>query len=79
MLTIFFETDTFHISKKGITLDLIPERLRGEIVTFDIKGKKGKVLVESEQRITAWHIREIIKAGVFPGNNGGTFEITGRY
>lgn len=64
ILNIFFETNKFRISKKGIKLELIPERLRGETAAFDIKGKKGKVLVENEQRITARHIREIVKAGL---------------
>ena len=64
ILDIFFDTDTFKISKKGITLDLVPERLRGETASFDIKDKKGKVIVEQERRITARHIREIEKAGL---------------
>ncbi|MCZ6525073.1 MAG: DNA-directed RNA polymerase subunit beta [Gammaproteobacteria bacterium] len=64
ILNIFFETNKFRFSKKGIKLELVPERLRGETAAFDIKGKKGKVLVENEQRITARHIREIVKAGL---------------
>ncbi len=57
MLELFFETDKFHISGKKITLDLFPERLRGETASFDIKDKKGNVIVEKERRITARHIR----------------------
>ena len=64
MLGIFFETNDFSISKKGIKFTLIPERLRGETASFEIKDKKGKVIVESERRITARHIREIEKAGL---------------
>ncbi|MCG8379878.1 MAG: DNA-directed RNA polymerase subunit beta, partial [Proteobacteria bacterium] len=64
MLDIFFDTDTFKITGKGISLDLIPDRLRGETASFDIKDKKGKVIVEKERRITARHIREIEKVGL---------------
>jgi len=64
ILDIFFDTDTFKITNKGITLDLVPDRLRGETALFDIKNKKGKVIVEKERRITARHIREIEKAGL---------------
>jgi DNA-directed RNA polymerase subunit beta len=64
ILDIFFETDTFKITSKGITLNLVPERLRGETASFDIKTKSGKVIVEKERRITARHIREIEKAGL---------------
>ena len=64
ILDIFFETNKFSISKKGLFLELIPERLRGETVSFDIKDKKGKVIVEKDRRITARHIREIENAGL---------------
>jgi DNA-directed RNA polymerase subunit beta len=64
ILDIFFETDTFKINSKGITLKLVAERLRGETASFDIKTKSGKVIVEQDRRITARHIREIEKAGL---------------
>ena len=63
ILDMFFETNTFHVSGREFKLDLIPERLRGEAATFDIKVK-GKVIVEEGRRITARHIRELDKAGV---------------
>ena len=62
VLDMFFETNTFHIGKNDIKLDLVPERLRGEMATFDIKVK-SKVIVEEGRRITARHIRELDKAG----------------
>ena len=64
MLDIFFDTNEYKISKKGVALKLIPDRLRGETATFDIKNKKGKVIVENERRITARHIREMEKVGL---------------
>ena len=63
MLDMFFETNTLHFGKDGITLDLIPERLRGETASFDI-SIKGKVIVENGRRITARHVRELEKAGI---------------
>jgi len=63
MLDMFFEKNNFKLTKDGYTLDLIPERLRGETATFDLKIKK-KVLVEEGRRITARHVRELEKAGI---------------
>ncbi len=63
MLDMFFEKNTFRQTKDGFTLDLVPERLRGETATFDIKIK-NKVIVEEGRRITARHIRELEKANV---------------
>ncbi|MEW6646385.1 MAG: DNA-directed RNA polymerase subunit beta [Pseudomonadota bacterium] len=63
ILGTFFETDTFTFGKDGLTVDLVPERLRGETVDFDITIK-GKVLVEAGRRITARHTREMAKAEV---------------
>src|SRR4030066_900741 len=59
VLALFFETDKFKLTKKGIMLTLIPERLRGDIASFDIKDKKGNIIVQQERRITARHIKEI--------------------
>ena len=63
ILDLFFDTNTFHFSKDTIKLDLIPERLRGEMAVFDI-AIKGNTLVETGRRITARHIRELEKAKV---------------
>ena len=64
ILDTFFDTDKFKFTKKGVTLELVPDRLRGETASFDIADKKGKVIVEQERRITARHIREIEKASL---------------
>jgi DNA-directed RNA polymerase subunit beta len=63
ILNVFFETNKFELSKKGISLELVPERLRGETAAFDIKAKR-KTIVEKDQRITARHIREIEQEGL---------------
>ena len=60
----FFDTSIFHFKKDVFSLELDPERLRGEIAVFDIKDKKGAVVVEKGRRITARHIRELEKGKV---------------
>lgn len=62
ILEMFFETTTFKFGKDGISMALIPERLRGELATFDYKIKT-KVVVEEGRKITPRHIREFDKAG----------------
>jgi len=63
ILALFFDTNTFHLSKDGALLELVPERLRGETALFDIKIG-DEVLVEEGRRITARHIRKLDEAGV---------------
>ncbi len=63
MLEMFFETDTFRLNKKGIKMELVPERLRGEILSFDIVAK-GEVIAEAGRRVTQRHIKALEKAGV---------------
>src|SRR6266511_1015646 len=64
ILKRFFAFDAFHLSKKGSHMDLVPERLRGEVAKFDLVGKDGKVLVQKDKRITARHIRDLADAGI---------------
>jgi DNA-directed RNA polymerase subunit beta len=63
ILGIFFENNVFHIHNNEFSLDLIPERLRGEIAPFEIK-KAGKIIVEKGRRITVRHIQLLEKAGI---------------
>ncbi len=63
ILAMFFDTNTVKITDKGFILDLIPERLRGEISPFEIKAG-GKVIVEAGRRITVRHVRQIEKANI---------------
>jgi DNA-directed RNA polymerase subunit beta len=63
ILERFFVTDTFRIRDRSVTLDLVPERLRGETIGFDVMLGE-ELLVESGRRVTARHIRELQKAGV---------------
>ncbi|MDO8331325.1 MAG: DNA-directed RNA polymerase subunit beta [Fluviicoccus sp.] len=63
ILAMFFETTKVSHDDTGYRFDLIPERLRGETASLEIRGK-DKVIVEAGRRITAKHIREIEKAGI---------------
>jgi len=64
ILAMFFENDAISIGEESCKIELVPERLRGQQLEFDLKGAKGKVLVEAEKRITARHTRELEKAGM---------------
>lgn len=61
ILDRFFDTDTFHIEDENIVMDLVPDRLRGEVATFDIKDDAGNVIIEEGRRVTGRHIRQIQK------------------
>ena len=64
ILDMFFDVTTFHVDKDGgYTMTLIPERLRGDVASFDIKVGR-KVIVEEGRRVTARNIRELEKAEV---------------
>jgi len=62
ILEMFYENNTFKV-KKGkeptIALELVATRLRGEVLTFPITDKKGKLIVEEGRRITSRHIRQM--------------------
>ena len=61
ILQHFYEIDTVHIEKNGISIELIPSRLRGQTLPVDLKIK-SKVIVEANKRITARHVRELERA-----------------
>ncbi|MEM7084358.1 MAG: DNA-directed RNA polymerase subunit beta [Pseudomonadota bacterium] len=63
ILDIFFEKNKFEFQGDDITMDLDPERLKGDTAGFDLVVG-GKVLVEEGRRITARHVRELTKAKV---------------
>jgi DNA-directed RNA polymerase subunit beta len=64
VLEMFFETNIFHVKKDGFSVDLIPERMRGDVATFDILDKKGNILVEVGRRVTARHVRLLQESGI---------------
>ena len=63
MLDMFFDKNTYHLSKGKIEFELIPARLRGETATFTIKVG-DEVIVEEGRRITARHVRTLEQKNV---------------
>jgi DNA-directed RNA polymerase subunit beta len=62
ILDMFYDINTFHADGEGgYTVDLVPERLRGEVAGFDIKLGR-KLIVEQGRRITARQIRQLDEA-----------------
>src|SRR5690606_33595595 len=63
MLEIFYETNQFDLLKEGAELALVPERLRGETLNFDVVAG-DKVIVETGKRITARHVKQLEQSGI---------------
>ena len=65
ILDIFFEKVVFHLKKGGgITVDLVADRMRGDVATFDIKDREGNLIVESGRRISARHVRQLEESSI---------------
>ncbi|KTC93646.1 DNA-directed RNA polymerase subunit beta [Fluoribacter dumoffii] len=63
ILNEFFEMTSCHLKNGEYHIDLIPQRLRGEIASFDIHvPETGELIVEQGRRITARHIKQMEKA-----------------
>src|SRR6202045_3822820 len=63
ILATFFDTNTFYIGRDEVALQLVPQRLRGETATFEIRIG-DQVIVEEGRRITARHVRQLEDAKV---------------
>ena len=64
MLNEFFEINTFHIDpEEGVQLALVPERLRGETLDFDL-ADGDHVIVEAGKRVTARHVKQLADSGI---------------
>ena len=63
ILQNFYEVDSVKIEKAGVSIELIPSRLRGQTLPVDLKVK-SKVVVEANKRITARHVRELERAKI---------------
>jgi len=64
ILAHFFDFDSFQLMPEGALMELVADRMRGEIARFDISDKDGKVIVAKDKRINAKHIRDIDAAGL---------------
>ncbi|PJD91303.1 MAG: DNA-directed RNA polymerase subunit beta [Legionella sp.] len=63
ILTEFFEQTHCYLKNGEYHIELIPQRLRGEIASFDILVPgTGELIVEQGRRITARHIKQMEKA-----------------
>ena len=63
ILDAFFEKHVVTMTKTKISFDLVPSRLRGETLVFDLKDGK-KTIVEAGRRVNAKHVRQLEKAEV---------------
>jgi DNA-directed RNA polymerase subunit beta len=63
ILDTFFEKNTFELTADSAAMRLVPQRLRGETATFEIRAG-DTVIVEEGRRITARHVRQLEEAGV---------------
>lgn len=64
ILAHFFENDHLRLQDSGAQMELVPERLKGEVARFDITDKAGNVIVAKDKRVTAKHIRELEAAKI---------------
>ncbi|ACO73241.1 DNA-directed RNA polymerase subunit beta [Laribacter hongkongensis] len=64
ILSEFYDTDSFRLTRDGVYMAVVPERLRGEVAKSDIVAPDGRVLAQKDKRITAKTIRDIQAAGI---------------
>ncbi len=64
ILESFYENDVFKLKKNSIEMALVPARLRGQQLEFDILGKGKTVIIPANKRITARDIMGLEKARV---------------
>ena len=75
ILATFYENNHYQfIAPKGhanpkigdceVIYSLVPERLKNEVVAFDIIDQNGQVIVEAGRRVSARHVRLIKKSGL---------------
>ena len=63
MLDVFFEKNAIDLSRDAIAMELVPQRLRGETASFEIRIG-NQVVVEEGRRITARHVRQLEDSGL---------------
>lgn len=64
ILHTFFSFDQFRFVRGAYHLKLIAERMRGEIVRFDVLSDSGEILIPKDKRVTMKHIRDLEKANL---------------
>ncbi len=64
ILDLFFEKVAVYKGEEQFEIDLVADRLRGEMAQFDIVTPAGDVVVEQGKRINARRIRQLEEAGM---------------
>lgn len=64
ILDLFFDKVAVHKGEEQFEIDLVADRLRGEMAQFDIVSPEGDVIVEQGKRINARRIRQLEEAGM---------------
>jgi DNA-directed RNA polymerase subunit beta len=64
VLSEFFEFDNFSFTNDGVQMELVVDRLKGEVARFDIKDKAGNVIVSRDKRINAKHLKDLREAKI---------------
>ena len=63
MLDVFFEKNAIDLGRESVSMELVPQRLRGETASFEIRIG-NQVIVEEGRRITARHVRQLEDSGL---------------
>ncbi|MGO2733388.1 DNA-directed RNA polymerase subunit beta [Psychrobacter sp.] len=64
ILDLFFDKVAVYRGEETFEIDLVADRLRGEMAQFDIVSPEGDVIVEQGKRINARRIRQLEEAGM---------------
>ncbi len=64
IINFFYDHETFTISGKKITKNVVPEVLLGQTTAFDVKDKAGNVIIKAERRFTKFVVRNLERSGV---------------
>jgi DNA-directed RNA polymerase subunit beta len=64
ILAHFFKFDHFQLMADGAMMEVVAERLKGEVARFDISDKNGNVIVAKDKRINAKNIRDLEAASI---------------
>ena len=63
ILDTFFDTTFFEFKNKKLMMEIVPERLNGQVLGFDLTVG-DEVVVEKGKKITMRHIRKLLKSDI---------------
>ncbi|AIL33363.1 DNA-directed RNA polymerase subunit beta [Basilea psittacipulmonis] len=64
ILEHFYEFEEVTLNKTSATKQFVPERWKGEVLSFDLKDADGNVLIPKDKRITKKHLNDVAKAKI---------------